>query len=146
MIFTSFTLYFALTFIVDFLFILFSVASTPNKTKKFSLGFIPSNIFLQESLLYYDLISAFHLRFINLMILFYFFSSSVHISLAFSHCRGILIMTLADASKERHSLSAPQIIFNVTGFCFTAAAAIFFTMYAKKWLKDLRKEEEGLLR
>ncbi|KAK4262670.1 hypothetical protein QN277_028204 [Acacia crassicarpa] len=58
---------------------------------------------------------------------------------------GILIMTLADASHERQTLSAPQIIFNVIGFCFTVATTIFFTVYAKKWLKELGKEDEVLL-
>ncbi|KAF7828351.1 transmembrane protein 64 [Senna tora] len=58
---------------------------------------------------------------------------------------GILIMTLADASHEQHSLSAAQIIFNVVGFCFTVATTIFFTVYAKKWLKELGTEDEVLL-
>ncbi|XP_028762743.1 uncharacterized protein LOC114721098 isoform X1 [Neltuma alba] len=58
---------------------------------------------------------------------------------------GILIMTLADASHEKHTLSAPQIIFNVMGFCFTVATTIFFTFYAKKWLKELGREDEVLL-
>lgn len=60
-------------------------------------------------------------------------------------CSGILIRTLADASKEKHFLSAPQIIFNVLGFCGSVAATIFFTMYAKRQLKVLQKEEELLV-
>lgn len=58
---------------------------------------------------------------------------------------GILIRTLADASQDQHSLSASQIIFNVLGFCATVATTIIVTMYAKKRLKELHKEEELLL-
>lgn len=58
---------------------------------------------------------------------------------------GILIRTLADASHERHNLSAPQIIFTVLGFCATAATTIFFTVYAKRKLKELQREDEMLL-
>ncbi|PON57444.1 Transmembrane protein [Parasponia andersonii] len=58
---------------------------------------------------------------------------------------GILIRTLADASNEHHGLSAPQIIFTVLGFCAAAATTAFFTMYAKRKLKDLQKEDEVLL-
>lgn len=60
-------------------------------------------------------------------------------------CRGILIRTLADASTEKQSLSAPQIILNVVGFCVTVATTIFITVYAKKRLKELQTEEEPLL-
>ncbi|XP_057513390.1 uncharacterized protein LOC130795355 [Actinidia eriantha] len=58
---------------------------------------------------------------------------------------GILIRTLADASHGRHSLSAPQIIFNVLGFCATVATTIVVTIYAKRRLKDLHKDEQLLL-
>ncbi|KAI4327050.1 hypothetical protein L6164_019553 [Bauhinia variegata] len=58
---------------------------------------------------------------------------------------GILIQTLANASHERHSLSAPQIILNVFGFCITVATTIFFTVYAKRRLKELQTEDELLL-
>ncbi|KAK9276637.1 hypothetical protein L1049_006173 [Liquidambar formosana] len=58
---------------------------------------------------------------------------------------GILIRTLADASHDRHTLSAPQIIFNVVGFCATVATTIVFTVYAKRQLKALHKDEELLL-
>ncbi|RXI01103.1 hypothetical protein DVH24_001337 [Malus domestica] len=58
---------------------------------------------------------------------------------------GILIRTLADASHERHGLSAPQIIFTVVGFSLTVATTIFFTVYAKRQLKELQKDEEPLL-
>ncbi|KAM2624623.1 hypothetical protein TB1_031579 [Malus domestica] len=58
---------------------------------------------------------------------------------------GILIRTLADASHERHGLSAPQIIFTVVGFSLTVASTIFFTVYAKRQLKELQKDEEPLL-
>lgn len=56
-------------------------------------------------------------------------------------CSGILIRTLADASHERRALSAPQIVFNVVGFCATVATTIIITMYAKKQLKVLQEEE-----
>ncbi|KAI8546439.1 hypothetical protein RHMOL_Rhmol07G0117500 [Rhododendron molle] len=59
---------------------------------------------------------------------------------------GLLIRALADASHERHSLSAPQIICNVLGFCLTVATTITVTIYAKRRLKQLHKEEEVLLR
>ncbi|KAK3012173.1 hypothetical protein RJ639_010472 [Escallonia herrerae] len=58
---------------------------------------------------------------------------------------GILIRTLADASHDRHSLSAPQIIFNVIGFCLTVTTTIIVTVYAKRRLKEMQKEEELLL-
>ncbi|KAF7139286.1 hypothetical protein RHSIM_Rhsim07G0098200 [Rhododendron simsii] len=59
---------------------------------------------------------------------------------------GLLIRALADASHERRSLSAPQIICNVLGFCLTVATTITVTIYAKRRLKQLHKEEEVLLR
>ncbi|XP_057977004.1 uncharacterized protein LOC131164070 [Malania oleifera] len=58
---------------------------------------------------------------------------------------GILIRALADASHDRHSLSAPQIVFNILGFCATVATTIIFTVFAKRRLKALQKEEEQLL-
>ncbi|KAL3818154.1 hypothetical protein ACJIZ3_004059 [Penstemon smallii] len=59
---------------------------------------------------------------------------------------GILIKTLADASHDQHTLSAPQIIFNVLGFCCTVATTVIVTLYAKRRLKQLQIEEETLLR
>ncbi|XWS38472.1 hypothetical protein CRYUN_Cryun19dG0134200 [Craigia yunnanensis] len=58
---------------------------------------------------------------------------------------GILIHTLADASHEQHTLSAPQILLNVGGFLLTVATTIVFTVYAKRQLKILQKKEELLL-
>ncbi|XP_059644819.1 uncharacterized protein LOC132286486 [Cornus florida] len=58
---------------------------------------------------------------------------------------GILIRTLADASYDRRSLSAPQIIFNVAGFCATVITTILVTVYAKSRLKALQHQEEPLL-
>ncbi|XP_073285659.1 uncharacterized protein [Primulina huaijiensis] len=55
---------------------------------------------------------------------------------------GILIKTLADASHNHRTLSAPQIIFNVFGFCTTVAATVIVTIYAKRRLRELQKEEE----
>ncbi|XVF10729.1 hypothetical protein REPUB_Repub07fG0207700 [Reevesia pubescens] len=54
---------------------------------------------------------------------------------------GILIQTLADASHERHGLSAPQILLNVGGFLLTVVTTIVFTVYAKRQLKILQREE-----
>ncbi|KAI3453536.1 hypothetical protein Pfo_010199 [Paulownia fortunei] len=59
---------------------------------------------------------------------------------------GILIKTLADASHDHHSLSAPQIFFNVIGFCITAATTVVVTLYAKRRLKELQIEEGLVLR
>lgn len=58
---------------------------------------------------------------------------------------GILIRTLADASHEKHSLSAPQIILNAAGFCLTVATTILVTAYARRRLDELQREEEPLL-
>lgn len=58
---------------------------------------------------------------------------------------GILIKTLADASQDKHSLTAQQIIFNLLGFGATAATTIAVTMYAKKRLKKLQDEDEMML-
>lgn len=58
---------------------------------------------------------------------------------------GILICTLADASHDQRTLSTPQVVFNVLGFCATVAATIIFTMLAKRKLKASVNEEEQLL-
>ncbi|KAK0588127.1 hypothetical protein LWI29_034767 [Acer saccharum] len=58
---------------------------------------------------------------------------------------GILIRTLADASHDRRTLSASQIVLNAVGFCATVATTIVITMYAKKQLKVLQTEEDLLL-
>ncbi|KAI9174028.1 hypothetical protein LWI28_010549 [Acer negundo] len=58
---------------------------------------------------------------------------------------GILIWTLADASHDRRTLSASQIVLNAVGFCATVATTIIITMYAKKQLKVLQREEDLLL-
>ncbi|MBA0825442.1 hypothetical protein Goarm_022023 [Gossypium armourianum] len=55
---------------------------------------------------------------------------------------GTLIQTLADASQERHGLSAVQILLNVGGFLITLLAIIVFTVYAKRQLRKLQREEE----
>ncbi|KGN55932.1 transmembrane protein 64 [Cucumis sativus] len=58
---------------------------------------------------------------------------------------GILIRTLADASQNQQFLSAPQIVFTVIGFCVTAATTVFFTVYAKRKLKELQIDDDQLL-
>lgn len=60
-------------------------------------------------------------------------------------CSGILIKTLADASNEKHSLSAQQIVMNVVGFAATVATTIICTILAKKRLKTMPIEDEPLL-
>ncbi|KAB2038990.1 hypothetical protein ES319_D03G181900v1 [Gossypium barbadense] len=55
---------------------------------------------------------------------------------------GTLIQTLADASQERHGLSSVQILLNVGGFLITLLAIIVFTVYAKRQLRKLQREEE----
>lgn len=58
---------------------------------------------------------------------------------------GIMIRTLADASNDQHSLSAPQIICTVIGFLLTVATTVVVTVYAKRRLSELQKDEEQLL-
>ncbi|KAL8226897.1 hypothetical protein R6Q57_016729 [Mikania cordata] len=58
---------------------------------------------------------------------------------------GIMIRTLADASNDQQSLSAPQIICTVSGFLLTVATTVVVTVYAKRRLSDLQKDEEQLL-
>ena len=69
----------------------------------------------------------------------------IYLSNSILFCRGILIKTLADASHDRHALSAPQIILNLVGFCATVATTVVVSIYAKRRLKELQKEEELLL-
>ncbi|KAL1828434.1 hypothetical protein DCAR_0207648 [Daucus carota subsp. sativus] len=58
---------------------------------------------------------------------------------------GIMIKTLADASNDNHALSATQIIFNVLGFALSITTTVIVTMYAKRRLKGMQKEEELLV-
>ncbi|XP_042479302.1 transmembrane protein 64-like isoform X2 [Macadamia integrifolia] len=58
---------------------------------------------------------------------------------------GILLGTLAEATQEHRSLTMQQTIFNVIGFCFTVATAIFTTVYAKRKLNELKEEDELLV-
>ncbi|KAJ1416059.1 SNARE associated Golgi protein [Sesbania bispinosa] len=62
-----------------------------------------------------------------------------------TNVKGILIRTLANASHEKHTLSALQIALNVVGFCITSATIIFSTIYAKRRLKELQEEDDLLL-
>lgn len=55
-------------------------------------------------------------------------------------CSGILIRTLADASSERRTLSAPQIVFTLFGFCAAVVATVIITVYAKRQLKVMQDE------
>lgn len=57
---------------------------------------------------------------------------------------GIMIKTLADASNDNHALSTSQIIFNVLGFASSVTTTVIVTMFAKRRLKEMQKEEELL--
>ncbi|KAL6008002.1 hypothetical protein ACLOJK_033507 [Asimina triloba] len=65
-----------------------------------------------------------------------------------SHCilfprySGILIRTLADATNGRGFLSVQQIIYDGLGFCVALAATAAVTIYAKRTLQNLQKEDE----
>ena len=56
-----------------------------------------------------------------------------------------MIRTLADASNDQQSLSAPQIMCTVFGFLLTVATTVVVTVYAKKRLSELQTDEEQLL-
>ncbi|KAK9748832.1 hypothetical protein RND81_02G084000 [Saponaria officinalis] len=58
---------------------------------------------------------------------------------------GKLMKTLADASDQRQSLSAQEIIFNVVGFAATVATTIICTILAKRRLSTMPIEDEPLL-
>ncbi|KAI7754205.1 hypothetical protein M8C21_019730 [Ambrosia artemisiifolia] len=58
---------------------------------------------------------------------------------------GIMIRTLADASKEQRSLAPLQIVFTVCGFVITIVSTIIVTIYAKKRLSELQADDEQLL-
>ncbi|XP_019156691.1 PREDICTED: uncharacterized protein LOC109153276 [Ipomoea nil] len=54
---------------------------------------------------------------------------------------GIVIKTLANASQDGSSLSAVQILCTVLGFCLTMATTVLITVYAKRRLNQLQREE-----
>ncbi|XP_076882832.1 uncharacterized protein LOC143531415 [Bidens hawaiensis] len=58
---------------------------------------------------------------------------------------GIMIRTLADASVDQRSLSVPQILCTVFGFLLTILTTVVVTVYAKRRLSELQKDEEQLL-
>ncbi|KAJ0482804.1 putative SNARE associated golgi family protein [Helianthus annuus] len=58
---------------------------------------------------------------------------------------GIMIRTLADASKEQRSLAPLQIVFTVCGFVITIVSTIIVTVYAKKRLSELQTKDEHLM-
>ncbi|XP_076918257.1 uncharacterized protein LOC143578631 [Bidens hawaiensis] len=55
---------------------------------------------------------------------------------------GIMIKTLADASNEKRMISAQQIVCTVVGFLLTVVTTVGVTVYAKRRLSKLQKEEE----
>ncbi|PKA64105.1 hypothetical protein AXF42_Ash005117 [Apostasia shenzhenica] len=55
---------------------------------------------------------------------------------------GRLLRTLADATYDGSFLSLQQIIYDVVGFFFALAATIAITIYAKRTLQTLQKEEQ----
>ncbi|KAI3756482.1 hypothetical protein L1987_56303 [Smallanthus sonchifolius] len=58
---------------------------------------------------------------------------------------GIMIRTLADASKDQRSLGPLQIVLTVSGFILTIITTIIVTVYAKKRLSELQTVEEEML-
>ncbi|KAL7594984.1 hypothetical protein Lser_V15G27733 [Lactuca serriola] len=58
---------------------------------------------------------------------------------------GLMIRTLADASNDQHSLSVTQILGTVGGFLLTITTTVLVTVYAKRRLNELQKDEEQLL-
>lgn len=58
---------------------------------------------------------------------------------------GIMIKTLADASNDKQVLSESQIILNVLGFASSVTTTVIVTMFAKRRLKEMQKEEELLV-
>ncbi|KAL8263791.1 hypothetical protein R6Q59_021921 [Mikania micrantha] len=58
---------------------------------------------------------------------------------------GIMIRTLADASKDQRSLGPLQILVTLCGFVLTIVTTIIVTIYAKKRLSELQTVEEEML-
>ncbi|XP_071730766.1 uncharacterized protein [Rutidosis leptorrhynchoides] len=61
---------------------------------------------------------------------------------------GIMIRTLADASKDQRSLAPLQIVFTVCGFVLTIVTTVIVTVIARKRLselQELQEDEEQLL-
>lgn len=56
-----------------------------------------------------------------------------------------MIKTWADASNDNQALSTSQIIFNVLGFASSVTTTVMVTVFAKRRLKEMQKEEELLL-
>lgn len=56
-----------------------------------------------------------------------------------------MIRTLADASADDQALSAMQIVCTVFGFLLTVLTTVVVTVYARRRLSDLQKDEEQLL-
>ncbi|KAH1267476.1 hypothetical protein GmHk_01G002695 [Glycine max] len=76
----------------------------------------------------------------------YIFTWNMHYHLFYDFVyMGILIEALANASHQNHTLSTPQIVLNVVGFCVTVATIIFFTAYSKRQLKELQQKENDLV-
>ncbi|KAL4565161.1 hypothetical protein LXL04_029246 [Taraxacum kok-saghyz] len=58
---------------------------------------------------------------------------------------GIMIRTIADTSNDQHSLSVSRIICTVGGFLLTIITTVVVTVFAKRRLNELQKDEEQLL-
>lgn len=56
--------------------------------------------------------------------------------------RGIMIRTFADASNDKRMISAQQIACMVVGFLLTVVTTVGVTVYAKRRLSKLQREEE----
>ncbi|KAJ0762256.1 hypothetical protein HanOQP8_Chr04g0159331 [Helianthus annuus] len=59
--------------------------------------------------------------------------------------RGIMIRTLANASKDQRSLAPLQTVFTVCGFVITIVSTIIVTVYATKRLSELQADVEQLM-
>ncbi|XP_059651527.1 uncharacterized protein LOC132299091 [Cornus florida] len=58
---------------------------------------------------------------------------------------GILIQTMADATRGHKSISTLQKAFDITGFCASVTATIVIGIYANKKIKKLHDKEEPQL-
>jgi predicted membrane protein len=56
-------------------------------------------------------------------------------------CSGRLIRTFADVKYGNYHLTAVEIIYNIISFIIAVVTTVAFTVYAKRALKDLEKEE-----
>ena len=56
-------------------------------------------------------------------------------------CSGRLIKTFADVKYGKYHLTTVEIIYNIISFIIAVVTTVAFTVYAKRALKDLEREE-----